>query len=730
MPKPASLASQPATTWRIPQRFIRPLFALWAGGVFLIYLQNASPNLNYLLHILDELAGMSFFHAYTLKLLKSAGVAVWLVWVAFQMGNAFIRRILRDHELGWPERWSLGLAAGYGGYFLLMASVGAASLWYPSVLWASTIVCGLLFGWRRHTPEWQSKTDANKKAAPWKFIWIGYLVLLSLLFLLALATPEVFYDTLYYHIAVPNLYRIAHRIYNLPSLLFSNFVLTIQLVYGLAVTLGTEITAKLIHGSMGMGLAAAFFAFEKRWFSKGSALLSCVLFFSIPLVGMNLVTTGTDVGWSFLHVTATYALLRGLLEYETRWLVLAGLLTGLSASCKYPGLPYIPLAGILLVWHLFKDQKRTAGEVLKGLLLFGVPALAMLVPMLIRNVAFHSNPLYPFGGTQFGTPRIDPHYWATFIGDANTRVLKREFQSVFTAFHFVFHPWFITMTGRSNSDFIGPLYLMALPLLFLLRAPSPAFRLLRRYVSLLWLLWMCSTTMPRYGLPALALAVLLLAEALVRLTEKSKWRPAILGLILAASISNLLWFLIASYGTDGWRVVGGLQSEEAYLGDSHGTYPTPPYTAIAWMNQHLPKNSKVLFAGEARSHYINFPVIPSSVPDPQPIVELARHSRNGADLARQLRELGVTHIFLNFAEAARTEGYGLFPWNEANWQIFTDFWSHDVHLLWKEEHFEPNNLKALYVFDILDEKMASIPHAPAPNPFQRWAPKPTISGTL
>ena len=65
-------------------------------------------------------------------------------------------------------------------------------------------------------------------------------------------------------------------------------------------------------------------------------------------------------------------------------------------------------------------------------------------------------------------------------------------------------------------------------------------------------------------------------------------------------------------------------SEDAYLGRMHATYPTPPYDALVWMNQHLPPDAVVLFAGESRSYYLQRRAIPSSIPGPQPVVLVVR----------------------------------------------------------------------------------------------------------
>jgi len=713
----------PPNPWVIPSLYLSISFVLWSLTVLYFYFQKFSPNPDYLLHILDDVCGGGLFHRYMIKVLTSLAIALWMLWLSFQSGAWLCRRTFAGEDFSKLEQWSLGGASGLGMLAMGVMALGAARLWYAGVFWGIGALLTFVFIFFGRTREWETAAKTSETRASWHSVWMIVLFLFFFLFIFDECTPEIFYDALYYHIAVPNLYEIAHRLYSLPTLLFSNFVLTIQLIYGAALTLGSEITAKFMHGGMAVMMAFGFIAFEKRFLSRGAGLLAAVLFFAMPLVGMNVGSTGNDIGCSFFQLVAAYVLLRALSNGDRRWWAAAGAFTGLSAGCKYPGLPYIPIAGLVILWHLKGDQKKNWGETARAMLLFGLPAMALILPMLIRNVVFHGNPLYPFGGTQWGYPKIDPHYWSIFIHDANTRILRNEFQSPEALFHYLLHPWFITMNGGSNGDFVGPVLLLLLPLVFLLRAPTPAYRLLRRYVALLWLLWMVSTTTPRYGLPAMALLALLLAEGLITFCRTSKLRPYALGVVLLGTLSNLAWLLTILYGNEGWKVVEGLETPEAYLGEMHSSYPTPPFEGFNWMNAHLAPGSKILIAGEARSYYTRFPVVPSSVPDPQPLVEFCRKASDAADLARRLREEKITHIFLNFAEAARTESYGLFLWDKPSWDRLNEFWSKYVRLVWKEERFESQNTKALYVFEILNDQDAAAAHPPAPNPFQRWAPK-------
>jgi hypothetical protein len=141
------------------------------------------------------------------------------------------------------------------------------------------------------------------------------------------------------------------------------------------------------------------------------------------------------------------------------------------------------------------------------------------------------------------------------------------------------------------------------------------------------------------------------------------------------------------------------------------------------MNEHLPVGSKLLMAGDSRSLYTRVPIVPSSIYDSQVIIEVARRAGTGDEMARLLGEQGITHIFINFAEAVRTEGYGVFDWDQHSWAVLEDFWSRYPELIWVSYRPNPANLKGLFIFRLRSDKELRQAETPSVNPFVRWKPK-------
>ena len=707
----------------------------WLLIVLFFYFKQSEPMFEYVAFLAKNHGTFSLWHAYALKALGAFALAVWIVWVGTQYGRRLLARIVPAASMSRLEELVFSAGLGFGLIGFVTFALGVLRLWYAGVFWGMLIVATLrvsdpLRSLRsRLSPSGGGQLSSHApEAVAHKTTWV-LLILTGVIFLLGDLSPEVFYDSLHYHLAVPNLYLISHRISDQPHLAFSNFVMTADLVWGFAQTLGNEITPKVLHGATALLLLLAFVAFEQRYLAPGAGILGGLFFLSTPLVGMNVITAGIDVAAAALQLLGVFALARGLTDSEeepaaSRWLILAGIYTGLAASCKYTALPAIPLGCLLVIWWRQPRKRQEWKATGRQLALFAVSAILLVVPYFAKSFVFHRNPVYPIAGTFLGEPRITPENWQSIANEEQTRKFG-DFASVDSLVRLALQPWSTTMQGKTGQDFIGPLLLGLLPVILLIRPPGKAHQFLIHYGVGLAVVWLLTTPIPRFAMPLLAVASLVGANALVNLLKAGPglWQRAVLWLSLAVVATNLYFTLFFNANSENWRVLFGQISEHDYLAEAHPTYPNPGYEAFAWMNEHLPAGSRVLVAGDSRTLYTRVPVVASSVYNPQVIVELARQASSGDEMARLLREQGITHIFINFAEAVRTESYELFRWDAHSWDVLSDFWARYPELVWVSYRPDPSNLKGLFVFKLRSDKETRHDEPPATNPFVRWKPK-------
>jgi hypothetical protein len=708
---PVSSPLEPVIQFPVAWRYIG---MVWAVGIFAFFLNQFPISLGYVSHVLGAMTEFNLFHAYLLKVLFGFAVGSLIVIVAARSGALLIQWRLPDAALTKVEFWVLGSALTLGLLAISVLGFGAVQLWYAPVFLALLLALG---GWSVSAALTSAPVPAQRPL-PWAPVWKIVVILIGLLYVLGAAAPEIFYDSLHYHLGIPNLYRLMHGIHAVPTMLYADFVMNIQMLYGLAITLGNTLSAKAIHVGTCVLLGLGFIAFGRRFFRSASGWLAAGLFFSIPMVGINATTAGTDVAGAFLLFAAAAALVLALERKTLPYFSFAGFLMGIAASAKFPAFTFIPVGGVLILWHFIGDEKKSWREWSPAIVHFLGFAMLGLAPILLKNVALHANPLYPFGGSFIGHPRVDPVEWGKFISDTSPRDVRAAFSSLPAFGRFLAEPWFLTFSGQGT---VGPLMLMGLPFL-VRRTTSLPYRTFQRFALLLWLIWLFTSTVPRYGLPSMVLACPLMAEALV-IAAGSGMRWILFSVFGLGMLANLALQLAILFSWEGWKVVAGNVSEEVYMGQTHSSYPMPPYDGLLWMNQNLPKDAVVLFAGDSRSYYLERRSIPSSIPGPQPVVLWAEQSHTGEELAQKIRATGATHIFVNLAEAIRTDSYRVFSWDAAGWGVFDDFWSHHVRMIWKKESQDRNNPEALYAFEIVPEAQARQPHPPAPNPFERWRPK-------
>ena len=612
--------------------------------------------------------------------------------------------------------FSLGL--GFGALSLLTLGLGAAGQLNSSALIA-LLVCGLAAGAARFRADLAPRLAAlRSEVRAIKFSGPD-LVLLFVLFLLTAATlvltlaPEIFFDSLVYHLGTPAFYINEGRLLAAPDNLHSASPLLMQMLYAAALLVSDDTLAKLLHFTAGAALCGTLFAMGRRYAGVTAGLAACVIFLGMPMTGLNLGTTGVEVGAAWFSLLAAYALFLFTAREPAasapfdRTLLLAGILAGLAGGTKYTSL-FAVVAGLAVLLLRRPAEGGRGLPAVKQALVFGAAAGLVFSPWMVKNLVFHGNPLYPYFSGLFGGQAVDPFKWGIFNSDCFARDLRAAFGSLAGFWQFLSHPWRLTMSGAGNADFIGPLVLLCAPLPFALRLEKPALRHLALFSAVMWALWALSTTMPRYLLPGLAVMSVLFA-ALFTGARQRALRWLFLGLLVFSGLYGARWLSMFAESQEGWQVVFGLQKRADYLRVQHSSYPAPYYAAMEYINAELPPDSRVLFVGESRGYYCGRKFSASSVYDGNLLVRAAAEAATPEELQARLKAAGITHIFLNLGEALRVgDTYRLFPWNERSMGVFSAWWDRHARQLWADMRNSKWEYRLLMVYKIED--------APGPGP--------------
>lgn len=489
--------------------------------------------------------------------------------------------------------------------------------------------------------------------------------------LLGALSPEIFYDSLVYHLAAPNYYLqhkslAGHRfnvLFNMPE--------AMSMLYLLGLGLWDEILAKLIHASTGILISLSIFAMTQKLAGRAAGVLAATLFYVSPMVAMNLWTTAIDVAlgtFEFLALWSALNVMRSPPEDtgKKRWLILTGIFAGLSMSTKYPGVFNAAILTFILFWQLSRQEGWR--RAVKGVLLYGAVAALVLSPWLARNAVIMGNPVHPYFHSFFHGKTAESEKLRSLVQDTRESPAT-SLKEMLTG------PWTRTMKGNSNASFIGPLFLFLLPLLFAGRILSRELLWMWIYLGLFFFLWSFSSGMLRFFLPALAPCAVLLAAFLAGLEFPQPFRLLMFAGVFYSFFGNLYWSSLLWYQQGGWKVLTARLAPEDYLSHSWPSYPPPPYAAFRYANENLPATAKVMLLGEARSHGLKRDMLVSTAHDNTPFCLWAEASQTPQELREKVRDEKVTHILVNLTEGRRLhQSYRMLKMSPSAQEIARQFW--------------------------------------------------------
>lgn len=413
------------------------------------------------------------------------------------------------------------------------------------------------------------------------------IVLQVLINLIGALGPELSFDALWYHLTLPKLYLLNHKIFYIPGNLFyySAMPQLTEMYYISALVLKGEIAAKIIHWSFGIVTCVVLFGFSKRILKKQpAAFLAVSIFYANLVVGWESIAAYSDLSRTFFELTALVTFLHWYEKKKTSWLVISALILGFAIATKLLAFGSL---GIFILLIALKDKKRV-GTVLKDTGVFVTITLLTVSPWLLFSFVNTGNPVFPF------------------FSKLHLLTVKT---SILNPFSFVSEVWKVFVSG---DDPILPIYLIVLPLIFLVRKQLKGVVLpLFIYCLLSFVVWYL---LPKIGggrflLPYLPAYSILVSFIIFSLKELYLKRILILIIILLA-ISSIFYRSMANMKY--LPVVFGRESKLQFLKEhlnfSFGDF----YDIDGFFGRTIKKHDKVLLYEFHNIFYVNFPFIDSS----------------------------------------------------------------------------------------------------------------------
>lgn len=510
--------------------------------------------------------------------------------------------LARPQRLDLPPLVTAALAAGLGmgGMALYTLVWGALAGINLSLLILPVLAVAIL---RRQIAAWLrlwQQIDHEPLPGLVRILPVSIIILAACQLLFALAPPLGF-DALTYHFAIPQAYIAQGQINYIPELMFWGMPQLNEMLFTLLMLAGGVPAAAVLSWLVGLLSLAGVWDLSRAHFGQPAAWIGAAGL----LAGETLILS---LGSGYVEwATILYGL--GMLAALSAWkqknstaaLVFAGLCAGLALSSKYTA--GVGLLGGLAVVALFSGNFRS---IIRNTWLFGLPAVLVFAPYLVKNFLATGNPVYPliFPTLHFDSTRMAFYNFAPHQQDWSRLLLL---------------PWLATVLGvekgAAYSASIGPILLAFSPLAGLFwrqqREASPQRNLLAVAAVVLvsgFLVWavgsqfrglLVQTRLYMVIFPAWAVLAAAGFAAIADLkTGQVRFGNVAAALAALAMIFAMYETVNRTLDADAAGAALGLRNEASYLERNLGAYAH----ALDAMRA-LPDGSRVLMLWETRGFY-------------------------------------------------------------------------------------------------------------------------------
>jgi len=463
---------------------------------------------------------------------------------------------------------------------------------------------------------------------------------LLLLPLVYAALPPTFYDTLVYHLGIPNQIVRWGGFIPTPYHLYANSSIYHEIALIPAVLLGDRVPS-LLHFLLGAFTLLAAIDFARERLRLAGPGLAVIALLSLPMTMFLLASQKNDL------VSALFILL-ALRHWHDRPR-LASLCWAFAIGVKSFNL--VPLLAFFLVSRPWRRDEWP-----RWLQLVWIAPL-VLAPLLLKNLVYMGNPFFPFLSGLFPSPSWDSLRQQMMIRDVGAGI-----GSLADLRRFPFDLFFRSL---GYGGLVGPLPLVFLPFLLLKREFADRQPL---WFALLTILLAVPFTA---SLRFVYVALIVLTLWSISLFRAMEWKWLRVPLVVLIGLGFIQGFTLLEtlFPAKPW-LARQIDSEQ-YIA---GQFPAYPVFAAA---NALPKGSRILLAGEARNFYLHHPYALSSALDRSVLLPFLEPARSGDDFLRRVRAAGFTHLLVNTAELRRLRTqYGTMdPRQENKFRAYCQHWT-------------------------------------------------------
>jgi len=401
-------------------------------------------------------------------------------------------------------------------------------------------------------------------------------------------------------------------------------------------------------------LAVGVYSMTRRFFHRKIALFATALTITTPFIFRLYLMDHPFSGCVFYAFMALYSFIIWYkssdikAEKPDNILMVSGIFTGLSLSFGMYGL-FVPLVMLVMVFGRIISSGETGDvhEAVSKMMLYLLPFLAVIVPMMIKNVIITGSPLFPFFSTDY------------------YREVYRALSGIKGMWGNFFALWYVPFEGDMSLDnfyYLGLGYILFLPALLLVQEIGKTIRVLMAYLGLYLFVYLLAGRRLVLLYSVLPVLGIVIAYIIVNLYGQKRYLYHFVMALFFVSIAvnfYSVWPWISAERAADYML--GYNTKEVYLSEN-----VDGYGVMRYINEKLPAGAVVLTVGEDRTFYIDREVFAADKLSEEPLVWAADKAAGDYLLFRNgfLKENGITHLLVRKPAVWAMKRYRSDYWDE------------------------------------------------------------------